>query len=209
MAGGGRRAGQVDRAGRAALPALLEGTNHPQKLVRQTSHEVLRKNFPTEPRAVEAFLRGLDDADATFVRYACAFHLGTHRIAAAREPLRKLLERKDRHEMTYFAAAKSLAELGERDVIVHLWAGLGSDDYYPRYLSNLGMKALTGRDLTAFDYPDVSEDSFVSGPAVGVTRGQPIEKAERRARRWRAVADFGRWLKAERPELFAELDQIW
>src|SRR5688572_26863968 len=48
--------------GDAALPALLEGAAHPGTLVRQYSHEVLREKFPTEPRAVEAFLRGLEDA---------------------------------------------------------------------------------------------------------------------------------------------------
>ena len=88
-------------------------------------------------------------------------------------------------------------------------AGAVDHDYYVRYLSNLGVKASAGRDLTAFDYADITEGSFVSGPVVAVTRGQPIEKAETRARRWRAVADFAKWLKTEKPELFAELEKMW
>jgi hypothetical protein len=110
---------------------------------------------------------------------------------------------------TYYAAYKSLAELGEQDVIVQLYVGLGSDDYYVRYLSNVGVKALARRDMTAFDCPDIIEGSFISGPAVATVQGQPIEKAEARARRWRAVADLARWLKADRPELFAKLDKMW
>ena len=90
-----------------------------------------------------------------------------------------------------------------------LYAGLGSEDHYTRYLSNIGMKALCGKDLTDFDYEGPWEGAFVSGPAVARMKGQPIEKAKRRSGRWQAIVRFLEWLEKDNPELFKRLDNLW
>ncbi len=68
--------------------------------------------------------------------------------------------------------------------MVTLWSGLGSDDPYTRYLSNLGARGLTGKDLSEFEYKGPWEGAFVSGPVVGTAQGQPIMKAQKRVERW-------------------------
>lgn len=195
--------------GAAALPVALDGTHHESEHVREICHEVLRAHFPTDERAVEALLAGLRDASAK-IRYANAFHVGEHRIERGVPALRALLADDTLDERTRFAAAKSLGELGAIDVVVMLWQGLGSDDAYTRYLSNLGVLGLCGKDLSAFGYESPWEGAFVSGPVVGVVKGQPLEKARRRAERWQAIVQFTEWLQGERPKLFAELEgKLW
>lgn len=195
--------------GRKVLPTVLEGTAHASEDVRGVCQEILRGHFATDERAIDAIVRGLRDASAPIV-YASAFHLGEHGVLRAAPALRELAADPDANERARHAAWKSLGELAAKDAIVPLWSGLGSDDAYARYLANLGIKGLCGKDLTDFEYEGPWEGAFVSGPAVAQVKGQPIEKAEKRARRWQAIAAFGRWLKAERADLFAELeDKLW
>jgi hypothetical protein len=195
--------------GERALPTVLSGTAHGNADVRGACHEILRDHWATDDRAVDAILRGLDDADGR-IAYASAFHLGQHRIARAVPALRAVFDREGVPERVRAVAAKSLGELGAVDLIVTLWHGLGSDDAYTRYLSNLGVKGLCGKDLTEFGYEGPWEGAFVSGPAVAQTKGQAIEKAERRVQRWQAIVAFGKWLREAKPKLFAELEEnLW
>ena len=92
-------------------------------------------------------------------------------LEAGREPLRALLARGELPERLRAAAQKSLGELGELQMAPALWWGLGSDDAYTRYLSNLGMRGLTGRDLMEFGYTSPWEGAFVSGPNVVTMQG--------------------------------------
>jgi len=41
-------------------------------------------------------------------------------------------------------------------------------------------------------------------------KGQPIVKAQKRVERWEAVVECTKWLKGQKPELFAELEEkLW
>jgi hypothetical protein len=72
------------------------------------------------------------------------------------------------------------------------------------------MLGLAGRDLAAFGYEGAWEGASVSGLAVRRSLGHPIEKARKRVERWTAVVAFTEWLCAERPQLFAELEEkLW
>jgi len=196
--------------GESALDTVLIGTEDRNEDVRATCHEILRGSFPTNERAVAAFIRGLSDSNRGYVTYPSAFHLGEHKIEAGRDALRACLAATADEPRTHYAAAKSLGELGDKAVLVTLWNGLGSDDAYTRYLSNLGVKALAGRDLSEFDYEGAWEGAFVSGPALARTQGRPVQKAQKRADRWQAIVRFTQWLKAEKPELIAELsEKLW
>jgi len=193
-----------------AYEAVLSGTRHEDEDVRASCYEILREHHAEDALAIEAFLNGLDDSNQTFVAYPSAFHLGEHKIEASQDALRACLEDSEVGSRTYYAAAKSLGELGEAEVMVTLWSGLGSDDAYTRYLCNLGVKGLTGKDLTDFEYEGAWEGAFVSGPAVMTVQGQPIAKAQKRVARWEAIVRFTTWLQAERPGLIAELDEgLW
>ena len=177
--------------------------------MRAICHEVLRDGFATDERALAVIVAGITDEAAWKIAYPDAFHLGEHRIESARAPLKALLEVEGVEELVHYAAAKSLGELGDLDVAVMLWKGLGSEFPYTRYLANLGMKGLAGKDLSDFDYEGPWEGAFVSGPAVGTVQGQPIEKAEAHVRRWEAVVRLTRWLKGERPDVFERLETTW
>lgn len=106
--------------------------------------------------------------------------------------------------------AKSLAQLGETDVIQTLYFGAESDRYMERYQANVGLKSLSGRDLNDFadetDGYQWSEGAFVSGGNEYRRMLQPIVDAELKASRYTALAAWARWLKVERSELYAELD---
>ncbi len=196
--------------GESALDTVLIGTEDRNQDVRATCHEILRGNFPTHERAVEAFIRALSDTNRGYVAYPSAFHLGEYKIEAGREALQACLAATTDDPRTHYAAAKSLGELGDKSVVVTLWNGLGSEDAYTRYLSNLGMQALAGKDLSEFEYEGAWEGAFVSGPVVARTQGQPIQKAQKRADRWQAIVRFTQWLEAEKPELIEELNEkLW
>lgn len=194
--------------GEDALPFLLKGTKHQDKLIRQFCYEIIQSEFGDYPKGIQAIINGLND-DNSMVSYPSAFYLGQHRIKKAKSALQSCIQDKEKDDRTRYASAKSLAELGEKDVMVMLYIGLGSDDHYTRYLSNIGIKALCGKDLTDFGYEGPWEGAFVSGPAVMKMKGQPIEKAKRRLDRWQAIVDFLEWLKKDKPKLFNELDNLW
>ena len=195
--------------GPAALPWVLKGTKHQSKLVREYCFERLCDTFPTERKAVSRIIEGVSDPDINGIAYPCAFHLGEHKIKKAEKALRRVLSDPNSSELLRYGIAKSLAEIGKTDVFVVLYIGLGSDSFYPRYLSNIGIKALCGKDLTDFGYKSPTEGAFVSGPAVMRIKGLPIEKAKRKVERWQAILAFTEWLKAEHPKLFEQLENAW
>ena len=197
---------------RAALPVLIEATNNENKLAREYAYEALRRNFPTDPAAVEAFLHGLSDSDDYDIVYPTAFHLGSFKIESAAKPLRELMNNAKVNELTRLTAAKSLAEIGakDKDVAIKLFWALWADDFYSRYVGGIGIKALTGKDLTDFGYKGAMEDvDMVSGPAVYTAQGQFIRKAEARANRYQAIVAFAKWWKSEKPELVPEIKELW
>jgi hypothetical protein len=191
-------------AGPDAFPILLEGTSHKKDLVREHCYNVLMEKFPDASKTIDALIRGLKDSNQS-IRYTCAFHLGEQLAVRAKGPLREVALDPKMDELTRYGAAKSLAEIGQKDVIRILYWGLGSDDFYPRYLSGIGIKALCGKDLTDFGYGGPTENDMVSAPAVMKSMLRPIEDAEVRAKRWQALADLCKWLKETQPDLYAEL----
>ena len=199
---------QLAQLGEKAIPLVIEGTRHKKKLVREYCYEILREHFPSDPRSIEAIIAGLSDKEGK-ISYVCAFHLGEHRINQAAQPLKACIKDATRERRTRYAAVKSLAELGDDSVMDMLYRGLGSDNYNARYLSNRGILALCGRDLSAFGYEGPSEGARVSGGQALLVEGMPIEKARRRLERWKAIVAFLEWLKSDRPQLFAKLDKLW
>jgi hypothetical protein len=113
------------------------------------------------------------------------------------------MEREDSDEYTRLAAAKSLAQLGEGSVLRTLYIGLGHDRYMPRYMANLGIKALSGKDLNDFEGYDYSEGAFVSGGVEAIkTDPDAIADAHQKALRFKAMESYFRWLQKEHPELY-------
>ena len=192
---------QLRELGAAALPALLEGTTHHQAQVRRHCFEILLDTFSAEPAAIEAVILELrgdsDDRDDLAIRYRCAFSAGSHKIAPAVDALRELYRKGTKLKLT---AAKSLAELGDPEGFAALYHALGSEWYMERYQANLGIKALTGRDMKDFGH-DWGEGAFVSGGVEARRIGTTVADAEKVASRYTAIAKFHRWLDDNRPEL--------
>jgi len=192
--------------GPTALPKILEGTEHENGDVRECCYKLLQDRFGKETAALAAVIRGLNDTHGR-IAYSCAFHLGALGNPPAKQPLRRAMTNMKETDWSLlrYTLAKSLAELGETDVIRTLYHGLGSDSYMIRYVSNVGVAALTGRDLNNFDY-DYGENAVISGGAEFRGQLRPIRDAELRASRFRAIAQFCRWLRYSRPEIYKELD---
>ncbi len=188
--------------GDSALSAIRRGAkDHTAKEVREHCFTLLIEHFPADEQAREVmFEQGLSD-NLPRIRYICAFSLGDLKVHEAHRRLRHVMDDPAEDELTRYAAAKSLAQLGEQDVIAFLYDGLGSDHYMYRYVSNLGIEALSGKDLNDFDY-DYSEGVFVSGGVEAKGPRRPIEDNEARVSRYRAMVSYFRWLRDAHPELF-------
>ena len=148
---------------------------------------------------------GLSDPDAE-IRYMCAFFLGEHKVYRGFRQLRRAMEQAKTDDSVRLAAAKSLAQLGEADVLPILYQALGSDRYMERYMANLGIKGLTGKDLNDFGY-NSGEGAFVSGGKESFLLDiHGIEDAEKKSGRFRALADYCKWLKQAYPGYYKYLD---
>ena len=195
--------------GDKAFPIVEHGAiRHSDVKVRRACYQILTKNFIQDRRAARTVATdGLCDADEA-IRYCCAFGLGEHKVYSAHRRLRFVLEDKSASDQVRLAAAKSLAELGEIDVIRKLYYALGDDHYMSRYLANIGIKALTGKDLNDFDGYQYDE-----GAIVGSTEPQfaldAVRESSNKAKRFRALASFCQWLKEQRPELYKHLSAGW
>jgi len=194
--------------GEGALPAVLAGCRHEKALVRRPCYELLRSRFGDHPDAIAAITEALQDTDSIIVVYS-AFHLGEKQVHEAEEALRARMADGAATGQVKYAAATALARLGDPSVLVVLLEGVCSEDHYARYYSNMGMKALCGKDLTDFGYSDSFEGDPVTGPAViRPLQRQPIEVAKWRAARWNAVLAFLEWLQTERPSLYKEVETV-
>ena len=192
--------------GEAGLPLLIRGAQHDSEKVQDWCYRELFDKFADHPETAQAVLRGLG-SEHHRIRYSCCFFAGTQKIESAKQKLREIYRADKDLKLT---AAKSLAQLGEPDVIRTLYLSAGSDYYMERYQANLGLKALSGRDLGDFedeaDGYNWGEGAFVSGGNEARMALRPIEDAEQKAQRYTALAAWSRWLKQEKPELYAVLD---
>lgn len=193
--------------GEAGLPFLIRGTQHESEKVQDWCYRELFDKFADHEQTTQAVLRGLE-SEHHRIRYSCCFFAGTQKIESAKQKLREIYsEPEGKLQLT---AAKSLAQLGEADVIRTLYWSAGSDHYMERYQANLGLKALSGRDLGEFkdeaDGYDWGEGAVVSGGEEAKFFLRPIEDAEQKSRRYGALAAWSRWLKQEKPDLYAVLD---
>ena len=198
---------ELEEIGEPALETVMQGAEHHENArVRLTCYRLLTSAFAKSERVLEFIANnGLADADSQ-IRYVSAFSLGERRFFPAHRRLRLAMEREDASDWELYAAAKSLAELGEADVLLVLYEAIESDWYMHRYMGNLGLKGLTGKDLNDFDRYDFSEGAFVSGGREAVPAFDAIAQSERRAKRYGAMTAYFKWLKTERPEVYKHVE---
>jgi hypothetical protein len=192
--------------GKGAVDVVRRGAeNHPKERVRLACYDLLIHNFANDPFTPRTLTySGLSDADQR-IRYACAYALGEQKVFAAHRHLRHVMDDTKNDERTRLAAAQSLAKLGEGDAIRYLYTGLESDSAVSRHLANLGVKALTGRTLNAFDGYDFFEGATILGGQEAAMEFDAIVRAEKRMKRYQAILSFCTWLKKERPDLYKHL----
>ena len=199
-------AAELAALGDDALRVVIRGAEkHENEDVRHACYQILRETFAENQRAVETIYKdGLTD-EASRIQYENAFWLGEHKVYASHLRLRRVINDESASEQLRLTAAKSLAELGETDVILQLYDGLSSDRFMPRHLANLGIKALTERTLDDFGDYAYSEGAFVSGGVEAIGHFDAVDVAEKRAKRFAAIAAFSRWLREDRPDLYKHL----
>jgi hypothetical protein len=196
-------AGELAAMGEQAILPVHQGAKkHDNIEVRRACYRLLSEPLHKHQWAGETMARyGLHDKDPQ-IQYLCAFSLGTHKVYEAHRKLRMVMDDKSADHDARLAATKSLAELGEPDVMGRFFEPLSSDRYMDRYMANIGLKALSGKDLSDFENYDYGEGAFVSG-GIEAVRDRNVEGvAEVRARRYLAIAAYAKWLRENRPELY-------
>lgn len=191
--------------GPVIIPKLVEAAGaHGEVRVRRSCYDLLTRSFPDDPRTAATLLRhGLLDQDYE-IRYRAAFGLGDLKVEGAENALRAAFDQwagKD-VEFLRFTLAKSLAQLGEADVLPTLYHAVSDDAYMSRHVGNIGLKALSGKNLEDFGGYVYSEGAMVTGGAEFMTPFDALRSAERKASRFQAAAAYFKWLKEERPELY-------
>ena len=192
----------------AVAPISREAKDNDDCKIRLRCYELLTRHFGAAAEETIAS-DGLNDSSQE-VRYLCAWHVGDLKIYGAHRSLRRLMDDPQQPEHVRQAATKSLAELGEPDVIGRLIDMMARDRYMARYMGNLGVKSLTGKDLNDFNGYDYSEGAFVSGGVEAtMINVEPAAYHKTVADRHLAIAEFCTWLENERPEIFKHLYAPW
>ena len=172
--------------------------------VRRACYEILGESFAKDGQAVLILAGGLADEDDQ-IRYGVAFRLGDLKVYSAHRRLRLVMDDVKVPEHIRLAAAKSLAQLGEACALRLLYEGATADGYMDRYIANIGLKALSGKDLSDFEGYQFSEGNSVSGGRELMVAFDALTFTEKKARRFSAAAAYFRRLKAERPDLYKHL----
>ncbi len=187
------------------MPKLTEAArSHGEARVRRACYDLLTTAYANDERAVDTVVRyGLGDKDPR-IRYQCTFLVGDLKVHDAKPALRAALKAatgKD-DEFTRFTVSKSLAQLGEADVLPSLFAAVSDDSFMARHVGNIGLKALSGKNLEDFEGYHYAEGAVVIGGIESSSPFDAITAAEKKAQRFEAAIAYFKWLKTERPELY-------
>ncbi len=171
---------------------------------RLACFQIATEHFPKAAQEI-VIERGLEDNDAN-VRYHCAWHCGEAMLYESHRALRQMMDDQLQPAFIRNAATKSLAQLGEADVINQVIMLLSSNRVDHRMAGNAAAKALTGKNLEDFgDYQQL-EGSAISGNVELVIEPSHVATAfEHSSKRLKAIADFLRWLEKEKPKIFKHL----
>jgi hypothetical protein len=196
---------ELASVGQGAVPKVTEAArSHGEARVRRACYELLTDAFAKDEQALDTVVRyGLHDQDPG-IRYHCAFLLGDLKVHRADRALRAALEDatgKDDGFIRY-TLSKSLAQLGQADVLPTLFAAVSDDSFMARHVGNIGLKALSGKNLEDFEGYHYAEGAVVSGGKELRLPFDAITYAEKKVRRFQAATAYFKWLKTERPDLY-------
>lgn len=190
------------------VPKLTDAARvHGDTRVRRSCYDLLTRSFAGDERTADTLLNhGLHDQDGR-IRYESAFYLGDFKIQRAEPALRVALAEATGKgdQFIRFTLAKSLAQLGQTDVLPVLIAAVSENHYMSRHVGNIGLKGLTGRSLDDFGGYTYGEGAWVSGGVEMMMPFDPVGSVERQAARFQAAKAYLAWLKTERPELYSSL----
>jgi HEAT repeat protein len=199
---------ELTSMGQKVVPKLAEAArDHSEFRVRRACYELLTSTFAKDEQAIDTAIQyGLRDQDAG-IRYTCAFLLGDLKVYKAKRALRSALEgATGKHDEFFrYTVSKSLAQLGEADVLRTLFTAVSDDSYMSRHVGNIGLKGLSGKNLEDFGGYHYAEGAFVSGGNEYLTPFDAVTSAEKKAQRFHAATAYFKWLKTERPELYKHL----
>jgi hypothetical protein len=199
---------ELARGGDKVLSVIQEGAEHHEKArVRRACYKLLTHEFARNPWALPTVIRaGLSDKDE-WIRYENVFQLGELKAYDSFRDLRRTLTKSEGNSTLRFAAAKSLAQLGEADaeILRTLFEAVTHEGYMARMMGNRGLKALTGKNLDDFAGYQFGEGAFVSGGKEAIGTFDAVRVSETRAKRYAAAEAYFKWLQKERPDLYKHL----
>jgi HEAT repeats len=194
--------------GDRALHVIQDGAEkHEKTRVRRACYKLLTHEFAKNPWALPTVIRsGLSDKD-DWIRYENAFQLGELKAYESFRDLKRVLVETRENPALRFAAAKSLAQLGEADsdVLRTLFEAVTYEGYMARKMGSVGLKALSGKNLDDFAGYHFGEGAFVSGGREAVGTFDAVRVSETRARRYAAAEAYFKWLQKDRPDLYKYL----
>jgi HEAT repeat protein len=194
--------------GSEIVPKLTDAAQvHSDSRVRRSCYDLLTRSFAGDERTSDTLLdHGLHDRDDG-IRYQSAFLLGDFKIQRAEPALRAAYAGATGKDDQFFrfTLAKSIAQLGQSDVLPVLVAAVSDDRFMSRHVGNIGLKSLTGRNLDDFRGYTYGEGAWVTGGIEMMVPFDPVQSVERKAARFEAAKAYLAWLKTERPELYNSL----
>ena len=188
---------------RAVSRVTLEVRKNEDVRVRRACYTLLANAFASNEQAIDAVARyGLFDKDVG-IRCQCASVLGDKKAYRSFRWLRILLDKTTGNDGQFlrFIAAKSLAQLGEAEILPVLYAAVTDDSAHFRYIGNTGLKALSGKNLEDFEGYNCFEGTYILGFEIPPPF-DAIRNAESKARRMQAATAYFKWLKKDRPDLY-------
>ncbi len=190
--------------GALALISLSRSTQN--KGLRSAVIGTLCATFGSYPWVKEYILtEGLHSSES-FIGYTCLYCVGEQRWDEAHNLLLAKMQGRHEEDQHRFAAAKSLAQLGDlRSLPTLIEAALHRDYYYSRRCGNIGLAALTGKSLNDFNYQDREGVNLSGGVEIRDGRFDAVKELKTRLRRHAACHEYLKWLQEERPALYAAL----
>lgn len=196
-------ADQLKLLGKPALDVILKvARSEKDPYIREIGFRLLYEKFMSEESAVNTIIKsGLKDSDST-IKYNCALYLGEKKIERASDDLKQLMIKSSRDSWEFMAAAKSLAELGDKSIARQLYFGLTSDWALMRQMASQGFKALVGKEVTDFGGYDWKEGAYFSGGGEWRTAIDTCQDSKNKAARYTAISSLCEWIKKERPDVY-------
>lgn len=163
---------------------------------------LLNQGFAKHPATRELVVTHGLDSEVHSITYQCVWYAGHYRVVESRELLFHLMLNHQLDRNTRSLAAQSLGQLGDFRAFGPLLEACRSDYYARRLSGNVGLKGLTGKNLSDFGDYRLLEGDALGGALLPSPVTDSLDLAYWQATRFTALRDYLGWLKQEHPDWY-------